>query len=885
MDNENKKIITKSVNTVRNEFYSAMGGIGYVEILLFCIFVIIAMTFSVLVKNLFIFLPVDFLLFISFAILIAPAPSTKGKVYNYLQKIFKYIFQKQKFKKVNENNKNFCPLTVDKNGKIIIFNSKQNFNKHIVIYEIIGFDFSLMTSEEFNDCVDNFSQFLKNINLDVKLIKIEKSFNLENQIKYLKELSKYWEKQYLKKLINEQTYVKIFEQLTEQVNIDISIEKENEFKRMCFYLVVSGDNIKEIQEIVGLNQQYLKTANLSFEKITNNVEINEIFKQLYLPYNNKQNIFNIIENSKIEFHKNYYKINDTFFSISNVLTYPYFVNNGWLGNLSKLEQTNLIFNVIDLDKNQAIKMLDNGYIKVQMNSFNAKKISEDVDYENYAESFKELIYRIKNDNEVIKFTQLSFITYSSNLDELKNINNKLFTVINQNNMILDKLSYKQQDSLLNLWINYNDKNKINYNEMSTNSIASCFPFLNNNLLDNNGFYLGQTAIGVPCFLDIKIRDKKKRNNNNVFVVGKSGTGKSFNIKKQLNWLYLNKTKIYIIDPEREFCGFSIFYNAKIIDCGNAKTGLINPLQVFHFFDEDETQQQENELKGHIRSLEEWFKLIFNNLNTNDVLIAMLEEMLFLTYKNHKITTLTKLKNIKNNQWPTLQNLYENALNKFKDSKYENDQQLLSYLKQLSNEGAYGELWNGYTTLDVKDDKFIIFDIYNLRKNRQIINAQQYLMLQFLENEVIKNKNKNAKLPIEQQEWICIAVDEAHLLINKQNLIALQFLYEMVKRIRKYNGIMYVITQNINDFVGSDEIKREAEAILNNCDYQFVHHLADKDLQDYNSIVQGGLNNDELNSIKKADQGECLLTIGSNKRTFLSIEATEEEKNAWENKEW
>ncbi|MBP1526639.1 MAG: hypothetical protein H9Q66_01730 [Spiroplasma ixodetis] len=120
MDNENKKIITKSVNTVRNEFYSAMGGIGYVEILIFCLFVIIAMTFSVLVKNLFIFLPVDFLLFISFAILIAPAPNTKGKVYNYLQKIFKYIFQKQKFKKVNENNKNFCPLTVDKNGKIII---------------------------------------------------------------------------------------------------------------------------------------------------------------------------------------------------------------------------------------------------------------------------------------------------------------------------------------------------------------------------------------------------------------------------------------------------------------------------------------------------------------------------------------------------------------------------------------------------------------------------------------------------------------------------------------------------------------------------------------------------------------------------------------------
>lgn len=183
-----KKIITKSVNTVRNEFFSTMGGIGYVEILLFWIFIFIATTFSLLVKNLFIFLPVDFLLFITFAILIAPAPNTKGKVYNQFLKICKYCFQNKKFRKVNDVNKNFCPLIIENNGKIVIFNSKKNFNKHIFVYEIVGFDFSLMTNEEFNDCVDNFSSFLKNINLDVKLIKIEKSFNLANQTEYLSTL-------------------------------------------------------------------------------------------------------------------------------------------------------------------------------------------------------------------------------------------------------------------------------------------------------------------------------------------------------------------------------------------------------------------------------------------------------------------------------------------------------------------------------------------------------------------------------------------------------------------------------------------------------------------------------------------------------------------------
>ena len=36
---------------------------------------------------------------------------------------------------------------------------------------------------------------------------------------------------------------------------------------------------------------------------------------------------------------------------------------------------------------------------------------------------------------------------------------------------------------------------------------------------------------------------------------------------------------------------------------------------------------------------------------------------------------------------------------------------------------------------------------------------------------------------------------------------------MAKRIRKYGGMQIVITQNINDFVGSEEIKRQSTAII------------------------------------------------------------------------
>ncbi|WP_215825426.1 type IV secretory system conjugative DNA transfer family protein [Spiroplasma endosymbiont of 'Nebria riversi'] len=41
---------------------------------------------------------------------------------------------------------------------------------------------------------------------------------------------------------------------------------------------------------------------------------------------------------------------------------------------------------------------------------------------------------------------------------------------------------------------------------------------------------------------------------------------------------------------------------------------------------------------------------------------------------------------------------------------------------------------------------------------------------------------------------------------------------MTKRIRKYNGILYIMTQNINDFMGNTNIKTQAQGIINNCLY-------------------------------------------------------------------
>lgn len=111
------------------------------------------------------------------------------------------------------------------------------------------------------------------------------------------------------------------------------------------------------------------------------------------------------------------------------------------------------------------------------------------------------------------------------------------------------------------------------------SLASSYPFVAAPLNDKQGLLLGANDIDEPIIFDIKHRNSC-RNSSNVFIVGMTGSGKTFNAKKQLNWLYCNNTKLYIIDPEREYHNLANYYGGEIIPIGKSDKARINPLEIF-----------------------------------------------------------------------------------------------------------------------------------------------------------------------------------------------------------------------------------------------------------------------------------------------------------------
>ena len=116
-----------------------------------------------------------------------------------------------------------------------------------------------------------------------------------------------------------------------------------------------------------------------------------------------------------------------------------------------------------------------------------------------------------------------------------------------------------------------------------------------------------------------------------------------------------------------------------------------------------------------------------------------------------------------------------------------------------------------------------------------------LVFRYLNNEIINNKDFNAKY--HKNRKIIVEVDEAHIFINPKYPIALDFMAQMAKRIRKYGGMQIVITQNLADFIGTDEIKRQSTAVINACQYSMIFSLAPNDVNDLTELYKksGGIN--------------------------------------------
>jgi type IV secretory pathway VirB4 component len=362
------------------------------------------------------------------------------------------------------------------------------------------------------------------------------------------------------------------------------------------------------------------------------------------------------------------------------------------------------------------------------------------------------------------------------------------------------------------------------------------------------------------------------------IMGKSGSGKSFATKTILANFAAENSKIFILDPENEYQELAKNLGGKLIDVGTAKEGRLNPFHVITTLEADETDADSGitNFSVHLQFLEEFFKQILPGISSDA--LEYLNNLILKLYESKGISERTSFAQLTPKDYPTFDDLYALILSEEKSAVLEYDSSNLrvlnNYVAKFAGKGRNANLWNGENSLTVKEN-FTVFNFQSLlaNKNNTIANAQMLLVLKWLDNEIIKNKEFNAKHGTDRK--IIVVIDEAHVFIDNKYPIALDFMFQLAKRIRKYNGMQIVITQNIKDFVGSPEIARKSTAIINACQYSFIFSLSPNDMDDLCTLYDkaGRINTVEQEQIVNNERGNAFIITGPTSRTNIEIIAS------------
>ena len=88
-----------------------------------------------------------------------------------------------------------------------------------------------------------------------------------------------------------------------------------------------------------------------------------------------------------------------------------------------------------------------------------------------------------------------------------------------------------------------------FRTLTTESLAVFMPFRVQEVHDEHGIYYGQNVISKNMI----IADRRQLLNGNSFILGVSGSGKSFAGKNEIvNLMLASDADIIVVDPEREY---------------------------------------------------------------------------------------------------------------------------------------------------------------------------------------------------------------------------------------------------------------------------------------------------------------------------------------------
>lgn len=490
-------------------------------------------------------------------------------------------------------------------------------------------------------------------------------------------------------------------------------------------------------------------------------------------------------------------------------------------------------------------------------------VNETIEAEGNLQDVVELLANLRKNREPLLHCSVFIELKAKNMDALKELQSEIAMELTRSKISVDRLTLRQKEGFLSvLPVGTNQFGTQYERVLPASSVANLYPFNFSGKTDPQGIYIGRDKFGTNILVDFDCRAEDKTTSN-ILILGNSGQGKSYLLKLILTNIRESGKSIICLDPESEYEELCSALGGCYIDFLSGEY-TINPLEPKSFGvggdDGDDTTcpaafKKVTRLSQHIAFLKDFFR---SYKDFSDTQIDTIEILLSKLYARFGISDSTDYSKMKPTDYPIMEDFYKLCEEEFmtydKQRKYlytgETLQEVCLGIHSMCV-GAESKYFNGHT--NITDDAFLVFGVKGLMDtNKRLKDAMLFNILSFMSNQLLGKGNTAA------------SIDELYLFLT--NMVAIEYIRNAMKRVRKKDSSIILASQNIEDFL-IPSIREFTKPFFSIPTHQFLFNAGQINSKEYMDALQ--VEPSEFELIKYPERGTCLYRCG-NERYLLQV---------------
>ena len=631
--------------------------------------------------------------------------------------------------------------------------------------------------------------------------------------------------------------------------ITISAEKKNIQEARTYFARVGSDLAADFDKISSQITElgYKERLRLLYEFFGGSGEFNFDLKRAM---SRGADFKDYICPDSIEFKKDHIQIGDKYARVLFLKEYPSFLKDDLLSQLTDFSRSMMVsIDIQPIPTDEAVKEIQKKLLAIEtditkwqqkQNMNNNFSATVPYEMEQMRSEIKEFMDDLTTRDQRMMFVTMTLVHLADTLEELDNDTETLMSIGRKDLCNISVLKFQQEDGL-NTVIPYGLMDINSVRTLTTESTAVLIPYKTQEIIDEGGLYYGINAISH----NLLMCNRKLLLNGNGFIIGVSGSGKSFAAKMEIAMAALfTDDDIICVDPEREYAPLVSNLGGEIIKLSAASPNHINAMDI-----NSDTGGEDNPISIKSEFLISLFDQLLKNGDARfgggvgakeRSIIDRCTINVYGEYFNGDMSVM-----------PTLADFREELLR-----QPEQEAKDLALSLELFATGSL-DAFAHQSNVNV-DNRIVCYDILELGEQMKEIGL--LIMLDNIMNRVMANRKRG--------KYTRVYIDEAHLFFK--NPYSAEFLLKAWKRFRKYEGLLTGITQNIADCLNNDT----ARGMLANSEFLLMLNQAPSDRIELAGLLN--ISSTQMGYITNAPAGHGLIKVGGSIVPFINDFPTDTE---------